>query len=284
MERELPEGSSAPPVSTERAVDIAFEPPGAESSAPSPLEDSDLLFHVFHFADCHTLRSLVAVARAWRMVAMRQDLPHWRSLDAATFAALEPAAFKTNEGASKRWSCERVTAACIYKPQLTALDLSGAGRTSTLQATRRLAECLPTSLQVLSLCDAGMWSHPDAMIDALLSRAEALPLLHSLDLQAVCTERTLAGMRLLKQRKGEGCTELRGLVRSLPALRRLAVGFHLLTAIGHREGCGCLTSVGSVRAAPRALPVTVTVTDTNPGTATCLASSPLRHSLLGLGA
>jgi hypothetical protein len=91
--------------------------------------------------------------------------------------------------------------------------------------------------------------HPDAFLDALLACIEELPLLRSLDLTGILTERSLAGLRLQQRRRAktaamrdddltQGSPNVARLsfARALPRLEVLALGFHCFSAIGRREG------------------------------------------------
>jgi hypothetical protein len=245
---------------------------GAGGSArDTVLADTDLLFLIAsHACEAPAVHAMVAVSHAWRAAALRDDLTFWLCCDRHVFAALEPpsvsAAISARfeglnvvgglaaragrwwEGAAERWNTGSVTRLLGAKQRVTSLDISGL-RIPSAAAAANLVASLPSSLSSLALCSA--ISQPDAMLAALLSSARLpqLPNLTSLDMRAVCTERTLAALRLLRistsrQPSGGGGGGGGGgmgmasvpLTPHLAQLRTLCVGFHTFTALGVREG------------------------------------------------
>ena len=138
------------------------------------------------------------------------------------------------------WCCDNAAAALHTKPLIQHLDLSGCFVTSA-SAAAGLCSCFKTTVSLHTLVYNGQCNQPDAMLNALLNGIESLPSLSCLDLRGLFTERTLAGARLLQRRdrQGRGALEL---ARHLPVLKSLAVGFELLTALGHRDGSNFLAS------------------------------------------
>ena len=199
---------------------------------PCLLDDDDLRFEVLLLSDLGTVHAATSVSRAWRATALRCDLRHWGHCDRKAFARFEP-----QEHPPKGWSCESIAELSAVKP-FEVLDLTGV-IVSSPQAAAALAAALPSTLH--TLCIAGRpqdCAHPDAMLHALLSRVETLPRLRALDLRGIFTERSLAGVRLLAaaHARADKVGEALTLVRSMPALERLSIGFHCYTALGHREG------------------------------------------------
>ena len=216
------------------------------------LSDPDLVFLIVSFLPARDgPRALLGVLRAakqLRAVALRPDLPHWRACNLQTFQDLEPdlgtLAARFFRMASlvdgrQRFDCSAALRVLATKPCLTSLDLSGL-KIPSQGAVSQLLEALPASLRTLAI--RSDCPQPDAALGAIRRspRLGELPNLCRLDLRGILTERTLAGLRLIRgavsylpQHLGE---KPEGLARPLPNLEYLAVGFHTYTRIGHEEG------------------------------------------------
>lgn len=237
------------------------------------LHDPDLLFRVFelidhpsllkfalrHDANLDTLRCVLVTSHTWRAAALRPDLLHWSTANMAAFLAVDSLSARRTwtggvlaslgamsiQASLTRWDCSTVSKLLACK-RVHTLSLDHV-RVAGASAAAQLAAALPsTSLHTLILSTSAQ--QPDVMLHALLERLESLPQLHTLDIRGVLTERTFAGVRLLQLRDPGGSIQL---VRTLPSLERLAVGFHTFTAIGIREGQSYLSEQMSRARAPR---------------------------------
>lgn len=226
---------------------------GEVAASSVVLGDADLLFLIASLLDDSTsvdrivplsIRALTLTSSVWRAVVLRADLPLWRHCDSSHFRMLEPhdgqrvslyaLIRQLSLSDVDRWTSDAVLRLLHAKPLLQSLDLTQCAIASR-DAADRLIAALPMTLH--TFVTGAAVHHPDAMLHAVLKgeRLAQLPHLTSLDISGVCTERTLAGLRMLA-RQSAGGQAVDALAPSLPALECLSVGFHTFTALGVREG------------------------------------------------
>ena len=218
------------------------------------LSDSDMLFHVFcQLTNVAFLRPVLSTSKTLRAAALRADLPLWWSCNEESFRALErPKAAESllprlisritnfssspEDSRSMRWHCDSVLALLRAKWRLTSLDLSGC-KLPSQEVFAAVLEALPSSLTSLSISHD--CNQPDAALATLRNckhHLNALPRLTTLDLRGILTERSLAGLRILGRLGRADPNVGPSLALPLPALQRLAVGFHLFTTFGQHFG------------------------------------------------
>jgi hypothetical protein len=210
------------------------------------IENPDLVFLIVAHAEFQSLATIARICKSWRAAALRTDLPHWSECDESRFLALQ----RSN---LRRYSSEALIRVLRSKPRIGALDLTNLSA-SDGSSLLRMSAMLPATLHTLAVRPPEgrgrvRIEHPDTFLDALLARIEELPLLRSLDLTGILTERSLAGLRLQQRRRAktaamreddltQGSPNVARLsfARALPRLEVLALGFHCFSAIGRREG------------------------------------------------
>jgi hypothetical protein len=220
--------------------------PDAVTSRSWCIENPDLVFLIVAHAEFQSLATIARICKSWRAAALRTDLPHWSECDESRFLALQ----RSN---LRRYSSEALIRVLRSKPRISALDLTNLSA-SDGSSLLRMSAMLPATLHTLAVRPPEgrgrvRIEHPDAFLDALLARIEELPLLRSLDLTGILTERSLAGLRLQQRRRAktaamreddltQGSPNVARLsfARALPRLEVLALGFHCFSAIGRREG------------------------------------------------
>jgi hypothetical protein len=216
--------------------------PDAVTSRSWCIENPDLVFLIVAHAEFQSLATIARICKSWRAAALRTDLPHWSECDESRFLALQ----RSN---LRRYSSEALIRVLRSKPRISALDLTNLSA-SDGSSLLRMSAMLPATLHTLAVRPPeGRIEHPDAFLDALLARIEELPLLRSLDLTGILTERSLAGLRLQQRRRAktaamreddltQGSPNVARLsfARALPRLEVLALGFDCFSAIGRREG------------------------------------------------
>jgi hypothetical protein len=166
--------------------------PDAVTSRSWCIENPDLVFLIVAHAEFQSLATIARICKSWRAAALRTDLPHWSECDESRFLALQ----RSN---LRRYSSEALIRVLRSKPRIGALDLTNLSA-SDGSSLLRMSAMLPVTLHTLAVrppeCE-----HPDAFLDALLARIEELPLLRSLDLTGILTERSLAGLRLQQRQR-----------------------------------------------------------------------------------
>jgi len=220
--------------------------PDAVTSRSWCIENPDLVFLIVAHAEFQSLATIARICKSWRAAALRTDLPHWSECDESRFLALQ----RSN---LRRYSSEALIRVLRSKPRIGALDLTNLSA-SDGSSLLRMSAMLPATLHTLDVRPPEgrgrvRIEHPDAFLDALLACIEELPLLRSLDLTGILTERSLAGLRLQQRRRAktaamreddltQGSPNVARLsfARALPRLEVLALGFHCFSAIGRREG------------------------------------------------
>jgi hypothetical protein len=237
-----------------RTLDVADAGPAPTADNCSPLDDPDLVFQVCTmFSVYSALRAALCVSRVWRAAALRPDLPLWRSCSRDAFYALEAeptwratmlsmlrAASPSRLCRRLGWCCEAVERLLRSKRLLETLDLSQL-HVSRASAAGAMARAMPAATALHTLV-VGPSNQPDALLQQLVEHLPSLPRLSRLDLRGVLTERTLAGMALLRRRK-EDHRGAAGLACRLPSLERLSVGFHVFTGPAvAREGLAFLAA------------------------------------------
>ena len=220
--------------------------PDADTSRSWCIENPDLVFLIVAHAEFQSLATIARICKSWRAAALRTDLPHWSECDESRFLALQ----RSN---LRRYSSEALIRVLRSKPRIGALDLTNLSA-SEGSSLHRMSAVLPATLHTLAVRPPEgrgrvRIEHPDVFLDALLARIEELPMLRSLDLTGILTERSLAGLRLQQRRRAktadmreddltQGSPNVARLsfARALPRLEVLALGFHCFSVIGQREG------------------------------------------------
>ena len=220
--------------------------PDAVTSRSWCIEDPDLIFLIVAHAEFQSLATIARICKSWRAAALRTDLPHWSECDESRFLALQRSILR-------RYSSEALIRVLRSKPRIGALDLTNLSA-SEGSSLHRMSAVLPATLHTLAVRPPEgrgrvRIEHPDVFLDALLARIEELPMLRSLDLTGILTERSLAGLRLQQRRRAktadmreddltQGSPNVARLsfARALPRLEVLALGFHCFSVIGQREG------------------------------------------------
>lgn len=223
------------------------------------LTDPDLLFVICTHIHDKSMHALTLTSCAFRATTLRPDAPFWRECTLRRYELLNPpiaetrlhklyaattARLQTRHENPAFWDCEHIRRILLTK-HVTSLDLSLC-QVPSRAAAASMITAIPDSLSRLVIDEFN--SQPDVLLYALLQqpcsgvsvaplpnlpRLSQLPMLTHLDLRGVCTERTLAGMRLLTK---NGRLPRGSLAPTLPHLRAYAVGFHTHTALGVREG------------------------------------------------
>ena len=237
------ESASGSTVMADAAGDVD---PDAVTSRSWCIEDPDLIFLIVAHAEFQSLATIARICKSWRAAALRTDLPHWSECDESRFLALQ----RNN---LRRYSSEALIRVLRSKPRIGALDLTNLSA-SEGSSLHRMSAVLPATLHTLAVRPPEgrgrvRIEHPDVFLDALLARIEELPMLRSLDLTGILTERSLAGLRLQQRRRAktadmreddltQGSPNVARLsfARALPRLEVLALGFHCFSVIGQREG------------------------------------------------
>ena len=237
------ESASGSTVMADAAGDVD---PDAVTSRSWCIEDPDLIFLIVAHAEFQSLATIARICKSWRAAALRTDLPHWSECDESRFLALQ----RSN---LRRYSSEALIRVLRSKPRIGALDLTNLSA-SEGSSLHRMSAVLPATLHTLAVRPPEgrgrvRIEHPDVFLDALLARIEELPMLRSLDLTGILTERSLAGLRLQQRRRAktadmreddltQGSPNVARLsfARALPRLEVLALGFHCFSVIGQREG------------------------------------------------
>ena len=220
--------------------------PDADTSRSWCIENPDLVFLIVAHAEFQSLATIARICKSWRAAALRTDLPHWSECDESRFLALQRSILR-------RYSSEALIRVLRSKPRIGALDLTNLSA-SEGSSLHRMSAVLPATLHTLAVRPPEgrgrvRIEHPDVFLDALLARIEELPMLRSLDLTGILTERSLAGLRLQQRRRAktadmreddltQGSPNVARLsfARALPRLEVLALGFHCFSVIGQREG------------------------------------------------
>ena len=237
------ESASGSTVMADAAGDVD---PDAVTSRSWCIEDPDLIFLIVAHAEFQSLATIARICKSWRAAALRTDLPHWSECDESRFLALQRSILR-------RYSSEALIRVLRSKPRIGALDLTNLSA-SEGSSLHRMSAVLPATLHTLAVRPPEgrgrvRIEHPDVFLDALLARIEELPMLRSLDLTGILTERSLAGLRLQQRRRAktadmreddltQGSPNVARLsfARALPRLEVLALGFHCFSVIGQREG------------------------------------------------